>query len=179
MICRFDIDRSMLIAGGPCFVGQFSRHGVNVGSPFVWSGFETAKSGARAVFCKTSDRRAWLEFHGDRDGIREGGRVVTADSDETVQIGWRGAGNLLPVSEYERLRATPGLIFGAVNRSLVLNGRPEAATLYGSDGQSGLLSRWRMDGLVRSVVMNPPVSVEQREPLNVWVETQDGRVELG
>lgn len=164
---RIEIDVPRLRAGEPCF---------SVGSEW-WSGFETSWG---ATFVKAEGGNAWVEYHGEWDNIHEGGRTVQQDlpshMTDRCQVGW----NIFPLSEAANLSRSKGLWAVGVNKARVKAGKV-AVTAYSAPGRQVLCPFIRLDGIVRSVVVNPPL-VGSPEPLNAWLELVEGgdnRIELG
>lgn len=157
---RITVDQAALAAGEPAWL----LDGVRV------PGFETVRG---ATFIRARDRQAWLDFAGDEIDIRPGGLTIPPASQETVHVAF----NHLPRCQYERLKATPGLHFGAVNQADVRAGRVGCtAYRWEPGGEVGhiLCPSIRFSGAVRSVTMVPPLPTPG--PLNCWIEiVADGR----
>lgn len=126
-----------------------------------WDGF-TAERGV--FFARAEDGHAWIDFHGEDDWLRPGGRTV----EPTEQIEQRFL-NYFPEGQLAGLESDPGLVYVAVNRGRVRAGKPACVTVYTAAG-SCLVPEARLDGPVRTVVVSPPM-VRPDEPLNVWLET--------
>ena len=148
-------DRNKLLAGEPC---------VRIDGKKYWSGFETTRG---VIFLKAGDGKAWIEFHGEPEWIKEGGVVLEKQEGPDVTFGF----NLWSAGALERLRDNPELVYGAVNRPRILAGKSSAVTVYRSSPPWGLsamlLPEVRFEFEVRSVL----AWYGDPHPLTIWIET--------
>jgi hypothetical protein len=160
------ISRDKLVKGEYCYkIEDYDRDKNLVGEPYFIKGFECKG----IVFIKSEGTHAWVEFHGDDEDFKEGGKFFKpTDEREKVMF------NFFPKGQVKRLKEDETLKFGAVNRHRVLAGNPAAVTFYSAEG-AALMPELRFEGVVRSVTITPPV-LGDPEPLNSWIET-NGLVE--
>lgn len=170
---RITINRKAMVNSEPCWEVRDVINGQVGDRPTLMASWGTRKG---FVIVRATGGKAWMEYHGqDDDLVPDDGLVIKpANLIDRPRVQF----NYLPGCQLERLKTTPGLVFGGVNKVNIRNFRT-GATIYAwrDFGLAGMLvPAYRFDGRVQSVTMVPPV-VGRPEPLNAWIQViADGRV---